>query len=265
VTVAPGRATPTPVQTFEHLEIELSHGEISVYTGRTGFHNWNGMAFPAIRYTTPLGEQLSGEVGLVADGEAIFKSFTMRDNVPAQYQDQDWRQVSGHWIVAAPSTITEDNGGNGDIFLNASSDIVGDYNEHLGDGAYHAAIQVSPGADPMAWDGINVTNNGFTGSLSCGGGGYVAFIRANGAVGLSKAGVGQVVPDIPTGLDPVGTPVRMRVVRSGADLQVYLNDQALPAISYTDPAPEDYSGGFGLCTHGAGGVFRDVSYAANGM
>jgi hypothetical protein len=270
-TVATGLATPTPIATFQHLEIVLSHGEISVYTGRTGFYNWNGMAAPAIRYTIPRGEQLSGEVGLVADGEAVFKSFTMRDNVPAQYPDQDgptaldWRQVSGHWVVGSPSTITEDDSGGGDVFLNAHSDVAGDYNAHLGDGAYRAAIQVSPSKDPTAWDGIDITNDGPTGSLSCGGGGYVALIRENGAVGLSKAGVGQVVPDVPTGLDPVRTPVRLRVVRWGADIQVYLNDQALPVITYTDPAPADYSGGFGLCTHGVGGVFRDVGYAANGM
>ena len=47
------------------------------------------------------------------------------------------------------------------------------------------------------WAGLALTNDGITRSWSTGG--YVVFLRANGNLGIYKAGTGQVVADVPTG------------------------------------------------------------------
>ncbi len=144
---------------------------------------------------------------------------------------------------------------------------VSNYNAHLADGTYTATVQLNPNAvpndRPHAWGGLNITNAAEQPYLDWVSGGYLVFIRYNGNLGLYRAGTGQVVPDVPTGLNPIATPVKIRVLKTGANIQVYLNGNALPTINYTDPGTPYVTGGFGLATELDGGVFTNVAYAAN--
>lgn len=265
--VATAAAVPTPWMDYRHVEVVLSAGTITVYTGRPGA---GSMSMPDLRYPMPQGDQPGGDLGLVTRGSAGFKNVTVRDNVPASYRNQDagevvdWRQTRGDWQVRAPSTFTEDVRTGGDIFLTDRSDTFGTYDAHLGDGTYRATVRLDPGGRPDSWAGIDLTNAVTADSHSCSWGGYVAYIRRNGAVGLMRPGSGRDLPEVPTAFNPAITPVPMRVVRWGATIQVYLGDDATPAITYTDPSPPPDEGGFGLCTNGTSGEFTDVGYSADG-
>ena len=94
-------------------------------------------------------------------------------------------------------------------------------------------------------------------------GGYTVFLRANGNLGLWKNGVGQVVADVPTGTDPVLHPVRLTVLKCGAGIEVYVDDDPFPAILWTDYASPSFSGAFGLATELTTGTFTDVSYSGS--
>jgi hypothetical protein len=90
------------------------------------------------------------------------------------------------------------------------------------------------------------------------------FLRANGNLGIWKGGRGQVVADIPTGTNPRSAPVRLRVLKVGAYLQVYVNDGDEPVVNWTDwTGPGWGIGGFGVANLEAPATFTDVSYDAN--
>ncbi len=90
------------------------------------------------------------------------------------------------------------------------------------------------------------------------------FLRANGNLGIYKAGAGQIVADIPTGHQPESRSVRLRVLKVGANLQVYVNGGVNPVVNWTDPnSPAWGIGGFGLATHGTPATFTDVTYDAD--
>ena len=57
--------------------------------------------------------------------------------------------------------------------------------------------------------------------------------------------------------------MKIRVLKYGANIQVYLNDNKLPTINYTDQGSPFVTGGFGLATDQAAGLFTNVAYAAN--
>ena len=84
-------------------------------------------------------------------------------------------------------------------------------------------------------------------SGSWGADGYLVFLRRNGALGIYKAGTGQVVADVATGTDPRTAGVRIRVVKTHANLQVFVGENADPLVNWTDPSAPQWSvGAFGL-------------------
>ena len=133
----------------------------------------------------------------------------------------------------------------------------------LGDGTYSASIRLYVPKDLQAWGELALTNDGPFEDYTAGG--YLVFVRANGNLGVYKAGVGQVVPDIVTGTDPVAVPVRLRVVKAGPNLQVYINGSRDPLVNWTDTgAPAWGLGSFSLVNgFGTGIAFTDVTYAGN--
>ena len=258
-------ATSGSAQVFaNHLQVVLSDNTITVYNGV----GHDSLTHKILEYTSPDDLQLAGYLGLQSRGESSFANLTVRDNVPASYRSQDenvldWKQSTGDWKVRAPSTISSYTQGSSQTFLQGTAAPVSNYNAHLGNGTYTATVQLNPNAVPNAWGGLNITNAAEQPYLDWSTGGYLVFIRYNGNLGLYRAGTGQVVPDIPTGLNPIATPVKIRVLKTGANIQVYLNNLALPTINYTDPGTPYVTGGFGLATELDGGVFTNVAYAAN--
>ena len=90
------------------------------------------------------------------------------------------------------------------------------------------------------------------------------FLRANGNLGIYKAGAGQIVADIPTGTNPRAAAVRLRVLKVGAYLQVYVNGGVNPVVNWTDHnSPAWGIGGFGIATNGTPATFTDVTYDAD--
>ena len=64
---------------------------------------------------------------------------------------------------------------------------------------------------------------------------------------IYKAGVGQVVADVPTGSIPWRRAYRVRVVKTGPNFQVYVEDQPDPLINWTDTNASAWGiGGFGV-------------------
>jgi hypothetical protein len=248
-----------------HMQVVISQNTITVYNGV----GHDALTNPIIHYTSATDLYPSGYIGLESGGVSHFSNLTVRDDVPAGYVSQDenvldWKQSTGDWKVRAPSTISSYDASTGQTFLQGRADPVSNYNAHLGDGTYTATVQLNPGSPASSWGGLNVANGAAQAYLNFTTGGYLVFLRANGNLGLWKGGgPGQVVPDVPTGLNPIPTPVKIRVVKVGANIQVYLGGSALPTINYTDPGPPFVTGGFGLATYGAGGVFTNVAYAGN--
>ena len=81
---------------------------------------------------------------------------------------------------------------------------------------------------------------------------------------MFKAGTGQVVADVPTGTDPRTLGVRVRVMKTGANFQVYVDDRADPTVNWTDTSSPAWAiGGFGLANLMAPATFTDVTYHGN--
>jgi hypothetical protein len=247
-----------------HLQVVVANGTIVVYNGV----GHDSLAGPVLTYRSSDG-YLGGYIGLESLGNSFFSNLTIRDNVPDSYRTQtdsilDWKPTTGSWSVRAPGIMTNNLRPGGQIYLQGTSDPTSNYNAHLGDGTYTGDILLDPSGNPQAWGGLNITNGANQINNTWSAGGYVAFIRQNGSLGLYKGGVGQVVPDLPTRLNPVVTPVRLRVVKLGGSIQVYVNDLELPAITYVDPDSTWNVGSFGLATEQTSGTFAHVAYAANG-
>ena len=94
--------------------------------------------------------------------------------------------------------------------------------------------------------------------------GALGIYKAGTALGIHKAGTGQVVADVATGTDPRTAGVRVRVVKTHANLQVFVGENADPLVNWTDPSGPQWSvGAFGLANYGAAAAFADITYDGN--
>ena len=249
-----------------HLQVVLSRNTITVYNGLGG----NSMLTPVLQYTSRDDLYLDGQISLGTNGMSTFSNLTVRDDVPADYRDQndtavDWKQTSGSWRVRAPSMLSSFVVGRDQIFLQGRSAPTANYNAHLGDGTYTATVQLNPGSSAQSWGGLDVTNADGLPNPDWSDSGYLVFIRANGNLGLWRGGSGQVVGDIATGLDPVASPVKLTVLKTAGTILVYVNHDLLPTIRYVDYSPSSPSvGAFGVSTDQAAGEITNVSYSAIG-
>jgi hypothetical protein len=262
--VATGSVTGSAQFFTNHLQVVLSGNTIAVYNGRGS----NTLLKPIIRYTAPDKVYLDGSIGLGSNGSSVFSNLTVRDDVPANYRSQndtvlDWKPTGGSWSVFAPSSLFSYLP-SGQIFLQGRAAPVANYNAQLGDGSYSATVQLNPSSPAQSWGGLNLTNDDQQANPFWGDGGYLVFIRANGNVGVWRGGRGQVVSDVATGLNPVTTPVTLTVLKTGRNLQVYVNHNPVPIIMYTDYVAPTTAGTFGVATEQTSGVITGVTYAANG-
>ena len=90
------------------------------------------------------------------------------------------------------------------------------------------------------------------------------FLRANGSLGIYKAGTGQVVPDVATGTHPTTRGVRVRLVRTGSNFKVYVDGAVDPFINWTDTSASPATiGAFGIANLNAPATFTDVTYSGD--
>jgi hypothetical protein len=245
-----------------HLQVVVSGATVTAYSGLGG----GSLLSPILQYTASSNVNLTGYLGVGAYGPSTaFSNLTVRDDVPADYRSQDdtpldWKPTAGAWRVRAPSTLASLQDGESEIFLQGRSAPTANYNAHLGDGTYTATVQLSPGSPALSWGGLDITNADAQLNPSWRTGGYLVFVRANGNVGVYRTGIGQIGPDYPTGLDPVATPVTLTVLKTGGNVQVYVNHNPLPTIMYTDHASPYTVGTFGVATHETEGVITNVAY-----
>jgi hypothetical protein len=69
------------------------------------------------------------------------------------------------------------------------------------------------------------------------------------------------VADVPTGTNPTATAVRLRVLKTGANFQVYVNDLPDPYVNWTDHSATAWAiGTFGVANLLAPATFSAVSY-----
>jgi hypothetical protein len=222
------------------------------------------MSEPVLEYVDNDKPYLGGYLGLVSSGLGSFTNLSVTDNVPAgHYVSSDWSASSGSWTMPDPDRLVESAPAGGQEFLRSSTAGTGPFNSHLGDGSYSTTVKLDPGGDPMGWGGMNIANTSTASTLSVFGGGYIVYLRRNGSVGIYKGGVGPVVADVPSGLDPTRAAVRLRVVKLGASIQVYTGDAQVPLISFTDTGGIPMTGGFGVATEQASGTISDIGYAAD--
>jgi hypothetical protein len=246
---------PNSYKYFTHVRVVTSDGSIYVYA-RTG-NSYGDMLAPLISASDADDPFLGGYVSLATRGNtsAAFQHFTISDNLAPASVPSDWGQSTGTWNFGGPTTLYAQASENKIYRQNAGA--MGQY----GDGAYTATIRLGAGSDPNAWGGINLTNAKMV--PDWGPGGYLIFLRRNGKLGVFKGGVGQIVPDQPTDVNPVAAAVKMRIFKTGEYIQVYLNDETTPALNYQDLSGSPVIGGWGLATLGTTGTFSDVSYAGN--
>jgi hypothetical protein len=180
--------------------------------------------------------------------------------VPGTSTAADWAANSGQWGAGGNTVVSYLD--NGQVSLMDSTGLDERYPAQFGNGTYATGVSIAGGANPQAWAGLALTNNGITGSW--GTGGYLVFLRANGSVGIYKSGTGQVVADVPTGTSPTTKPVRLRVLKTGANFQVYVNNNLYPFINWTDTSPPAWAiGSFGLANLQAPATFANVTYNGN--
>ena len=245
---------------FAHVRVVTSNGNIYVYAeARSGC---GSLVTPLITAADADDPYLGGYVGLVATdgGTPSFTDFKITDNSVAPYANNDWGQDTGMWTRVGTNTFLAQASEN--KIYRQNDDPTGQHMASFGDGGYTATIRLGGGSDPDAWGGVNIANAGL--SPDWGAGGYLVFIRRNGNVGVFKAGFGQIIADVPTDADPVAAPVRLRILKSGGAVQVYLDDDTTPVVNFWDHLPgTPLIGGWGLATRGATGTFTNVKYAAN--
>lgn len=243
-----------------HLQVVQANSHISVYLGQNT-HRLESMSAPVLEYDDDR-PYLGGYMSLVSNG-SFFQNLTITDNVPGtSYSGPDWRPANGAWTLPSPDRLVQRSPAGGQNFLRAAGE-GGTFYSHLGDGTYTATIKLDLGTVPQGWGGMNIANTSTAPSLDWGQGGYLVFLRGNGNLGVYKAGFGQIVPDVPTGANPTTTPVTIRVVKLGANLQVYVGDAVIPRVNFTDTGAIPTIGGFGVATEGASGSVSNISYAAD--
>ncbi|MBF4769638.1 hypothetical protein ISU10_17865 [Nocardioides agariphilus] len=208
---------------------------------------------------------LGGYVGLVTwQSAAVFSNLQIGDNVPGKSQLSDWGTREGAWAYgqAATTTFLSNGTSSGQLNLQTDQDLIAPVLTQLGDGTYSAMVEVGnggPSPNPSAWAGIALADH--TGSGSWSRGGYLVFLRANGHVGIYKAGSGQIVLDVATGTNPAAGPVRLRVLKTGANFQVYVGDRAAPYVNWTDLSSTAWAiGSFGVANLLAPATFSQVTY-----
>jgi hypothetical protein len=186
-----------------------------------------------------------------------FAHFTISDNTTASFVNADWGQSTGPWSLDPTTGTLAAQGPENKIYRQNAGSMA-----QLGDGGYTATIRLNNSNDSEAWGGVNIANASM--SNDWGAGGYLVFIRLNGNLGVFKAGAGQLVPDVPTGVNPVSAPVRLRILKSGAYVRVYVNDQTQPVVNFWDRTGSvPVIGGWGLATRNTTGSFTDLRYAGN--
>jgi hypothetical protein len=247
------RAEPSlDITDWKELRIIQADGAIKVFL--------DGDSAGGLAVTDADDPFLGGYVGLAtSNGAGHFMNFTASDNVPPWSTSSDWSVDAGSWTTGGTSSNAHNDG---QINMVTQTSEGTTFPLQLGNGTYAATIRLSAGATPLAWAGLALTNHNLTGSWSSGG--YLVFLRANGNLGVYKAGSGQVVADVATGTTPRTNDVRLRVLKTGANLQVYVNNLPDPVVNWTDPGPSAPAiGGFGLANLLAPATFTDVTYDGN--
>ena len=264
VTLASARTGWQPDTASQHLRIVKSHGTILVFVGPT--------KKPFIAYTDKDQPYTAGRLSLVtANASVAFSEISVSDNVPPRgYTADDWGGgVMGSWgINPAASECSQRSASGGWISLMDTTYAKLNNGEWAaGDGAYSVTVKLDPTQPDTKWAGINIANPkfGYYQTWSEPGNGYVVFLRGNGNVGLWKGGYGQVVPDVATPARPKVQPARLEVVKTGPNIQVFVDGSRQPSINYTDGAADaSMAGAFLLTTDGVA-TFGSIAYAGNNL
>ena len=189
-----------------------------------------------------------------------FKNFSAADNVPDSYSPVDWSRTLGDWDIH--DHVLSNRLSGGQVNLQCYLGPLPAKPSQLGDGTYSATLSLPANAPPTAWGGLAIVNNDGTGSYSSGG--YLVFLRANGNLGIWKAGTGQVVADIPTNATPTQPGgLRLRVVKTRNNYQVYVGDRPDPFIDWSDTSGAWAIGSFGLANFDTPATFTDVTFNGN--
>jgi hypothetical protein len=234
-----------------NLRIVQSNGNISAFL--------NGDVSHGVSTTDADDPYLGGFISFATHSvSGQYSGLSAWDNVPASSQSGDWSTSSGSWNIASGTATNVATSGQTNLqdLVNGDATLP----TRLGDGTYAATVSLPPGGTQTAWAGLNLTNPDMTGAWSTGG--YTVFLRKNGNLGIYQAGVGQVVADTPTGRNPTAAPVRLRVLKTGANLQVYVGSSDSPFINWTDHSSSAWGiGGFGLANYTTGGAtFTGVTW-----
>ncbi|MCD9023749.1 hypothetical protein [Cohnella silvisoli] len=134
----------------------------------------------------------------------------------------NWSEFSGSWSVSGGSYI-QSTTTNGTYFT-------GIKDKRWGDATYDFDLKVvNNGGSNLSWAGLQfkkmiASDNPFES-------GFMLYIRANGSVELYK--VNKVLISASTGID-FSTFRHVRVVNSGANIKVYVNNETTPRIDYND-------------------------------
>jgi hypothetical protein len=120
---------------------------------------------------------------------------------------------------------------------------------------YSYNVSLSGATESDAWEGLTFSQ--LSPGDSYGTSGYMVFLRANGNVDLWKAGAGVVVGDTATGTNPTTSTVPVKVVKNGAEIQVYVGSATTPQIDYFDSGSPYTSGYMGLAT-----TYTSASFSA---
>lgn len=240
---------------WHNLRVVQAGGNIKAFV--------NGNPAQGVSVTDADDPFLGGYVGLVTYQDlATFNTFQISDNVPGSSASTDWTPNAGDWAISAGKYLVN-RASTGQLNLQTNQGLDGNVLTQLGDGSYAASISITPGADPQAWAGLALADNGGFGSFARDG--YLVFLRANGNLGVYKAGVGQVIADIPTGTNPTVRNVRIRVLKTGTNLQVYVNNLPDPFVNWTDQGSHAWAiGSFGVANLQTPATFSGVTYDGDG-
>ncbi|WP_199731710.1 galactose-binding domain-containing protein [Cohnella endophytica] len=165
----------------------------------------------------------------------------------------NWTTYGGAWTVSGGELVQSSTAA--DPGYAAASNYV------FGDATYETDLQITAAPDTGNWAGIQlgktIANDTWSAS------GYLVFLRANGNLGLYKAGTGQVVSDTATGYNPMTGRVHLKVVKSGDNIKVFVGTATTPQINYTDSGVPFTSGFFGVVTKLVGAHFDNLTAQNN--